>query len=114
MSEKTKPDLPATTEDEANTALDVVTDLALDSTIPAPIRRSALKAFNRLCSALIDVPVEALERRAAEKRAESEARIKIRDEITTQITQQIKVDPGICLESRPQICRKNNSGAAQS
>ena len=39
MSDETKPDLPATTEDEANTALDAVTDLALDSTLPAPIRR---------------------------------------------------------------------------
>ena len=73
--------------------LDIATDLALDSAIPAPIRRNALKAFDRLYSALIDVPVGALERRSAEKRAESEARIKIREEITTQITQQMKVDP---------------------
>ena len=93
MSDETKPDLPAATEDEAGTALDVVTDLISDSTIPAPIRRNALKAFDQLCSALIDVPIGALERRSAEKRAESEARIKIREEITTQITQQMKVDP---------------------
>ena len=93
MSDETKPDLPATTEDEAGTALGVVTDLISDSTIPAPIRRNAFKAFDRLCSALIDVPVGALERRSTEKRAESEARIKIREEITTQIIQQMKVDP---------------------
>ena len=93
MSDETKSDLPETTEDAANPALDVVTDLALDAAIPAPIRKNALKAFDRLCSALIDVPVGALERRSAEKRAESEARIKIREEITAQIVQDIKVDP---------------------
>ena len=93
MADETKSDLTSTTEDASNTALDVVTDLALDTAIPAPIRRNALKAFDRLCSALIDVPVGALERRSAEKRAESEARIKIIRENTDQIAQQMKVDP---------------------
>ena len=93
LSDEKKPGLPATTENASNVVLDIATDLALDSAIPAPIRRNALKAFDRLYSALIDVPVGALERRSAEKRAESEARIKIREEITTQITQQMKVDP---------------------
>lgn len=83
----------ATSEDETNTTLDVVTDLISDSTIPAPIRRNMFKAFDRLCSALIDVPVGALERRSAEKRSESEARIKIGEEVNAQIIQQIKVDP---------------------
>ncbi|RKU20110.1 hypothetical protein C6501_00535 [Candidatus Poribacteria bacterium] len=93
MSDETKPDLPVTTEEAPNTTLDAVTDLALDSTIPAPIRRNVFKAFDRLCSALIDVPVEALERRSSEKRAESEARIKIIRENADQIAQQMKVDP---------------------
>lgn len=93
MSDETKSELPASTEDTSKTGLDVVTDLALDATIPAPIRRNALKAFDRLCSALIDVPVGALERRSAEKRAESEARIKIIRENADQIAQQMKVDP---------------------
>lgn len=93
MSDETKPDLPVTTEDTPNTTLDAVTDLALDSTIPAPIRRNVLKALDRLGSALIDIPVGALERRSAEKRSESEARIKITEAINTQIIQQLKVDP---------------------
>lgn len=106
QSAETKPDLPETTEDAANPSLDLVTDLALDSTIPAPIRRNALKAFDRLCSALIDVPVGALERRSAEKRAESEARIKIREEITTQIVQQVKVDPEYALKAGHKFAEK--------
>ncbi len=93
MSDETKPDLPVTTEDTSNTALDAVTDLALDSTIPVPIRRNVLKALDRLGSALIDIPVGALERRSAEKRSESEARIKITEAINAQIIQQLKVDP---------------------
>ena len=93
MSDETKPDLPATTEEAPNTTLDAVTDLALDSTIPVPIRRNVLKALDRLGSALIDIPVGALERRSAEKRAESEARIKITEAVNAQIIQQLKVDP---------------------
>ena len=91
--DETKSDLSSTTDEAANPALDTVTDLVLDSTIPAPIRRNVFKAFDRLCSAMIDVPVGALERRSAEKRAESEARIKIVKENADQIAQQMKVDP---------------------
>ncbi|MDE0554126.1 MAG: DUF2806 domain-containing protein, partial [Candidatus Poribacteria bacterium] len=93
MSDETKPDLPETTEDASNTALDTVTDVVLDTTIPVPIRRNVLKALDRLGSALIDIPVGALERRSAEKRAESESRIKITEAVNAQIIRQIKVDP---------------------
>ena len=103
---ETKPDLPSTAEDASNTTLDVVTDLALDAAIPAPIRRNALKAFDRLCSVLIDVPIGALERRSTEKRAESEARIKIREEITAQIVQQIQVNPEYALKAGHKFAEK--------
>ena len=73
--------------------LGAANDLALDATIPTPIRRNVLKALDRLGSALIDIPVGALERRSAEKRSESEARIKITEAVNAQIIQQIKVDP---------------------
>ena len=106
LSDEKKPGLPATTENASNAVLDIATDLALDSAIPAPIRRNALKAFDRLCSALIDVPVGAIERRSAEKRSESEARIKIREEITTQIVQQVKVDPEYALKAGHKFAEK--------
>ncbi len=106
QSDEVQLDLPSTIADETRPALGIVTDLVSESVLPAPIRRNALKAFDRLCSALIDVPVGALERRAAEKRAESEARIKIRDEITTQITQQIKVDPEYALRAGHKYAEK--------
>lgn len=106
LSDKTKSDLPSTIEDEERPALGIVSDLVSESALPAPIRRNALKAFDRLCSALIDVPVGALERRSAEKRSESEARIKIREEITTQIVQQIKVDPEYALKAGHKFAEK--------
>ena len=106
QSDETKLNLPSTIADEARPALGIVTDLISESILPAPIRRNALKAFDRLCSALIDVPVGVLERRAAEKRAESEARIKIRDEITSQITQQIRVDPEYALRAGHKYAEK--------
>ena len=93
MSDETTPKQSPTPEDGAVTPLEVATDLLLDSTIPAPIRKNAFKAFDRLCSALIDVPVGALERRSAEKRAESEARIKIIGENAAQIAGQMNVPP---------------------
>lgn len=93
LSEENKSNLHATTIDESNVILDGAAALTLDSTIPAPIRRNVLKALDRLGSALIDIPVGALERRSAEKRSESEARIKITEAINAQIIQQLKVDP---------------------
>ncbi len=93
QSNEPRSDLSATSEDTSNTAIGVVTDLVSDSTIPAPIRRNMFKAFDRLCSALIDIPVGALERISAEKRSESKARIKITEAVNAQIIEQIKVDP---------------------
>ncbi|MDE0483325.1 MAG: DUF2806 domain-containing protein [Candidatus Poribacteria bacterium] len=93
MSDETKPDLPATAKEAPNTALDAVTDLALDSTIPAPIRRNAFKAFGQLCTAAIDWPVAYFEGKAAEIRAGTDARIKIIRENADQIAQQMQVDP---------------------
>ena len=93
MTDEKKPNQLMTNESEETTAGDAVIDLISGSTIPDPIRRNVLKALDRLFSALIDIPVGALERTSAEKRAEAEGRIKIRDEITAQIVQQMKVDP---------------------
>ena len=78
MSDEIKQNPPPTIADETNSDIGIVTDLVSDSTIPDPIKRNILKAANRLCAALIDVPVGYLERRSAEKRSESEGRIRIR------------------------------------
>lgn len=93
MSDETNTDRSIMAEDETSTALDVVTDLLSETTIPTPIRRNAFKAFGQLCSAAIEIPVSYLEGVAAEKRAEAEARIKIIKRSADQIAQQMEVDP---------------------
>jgi len=72
---------------------DVVQDLVVGASIPAPIRRNLFKAFGQLCSAAIDVPIACLQGVAAEKRAETEARVKIISTGANQIAAQMKVDP---------------------
>ena len=91
MSDETKPDQLPTTEDETINPLDIFTDLVSTLTLPARVIRNASKAIGRLCSAVIDVPTGALERRSAEKQVESEARIQITEENAAQITRQMNV-----------------------
>jgi hypothetical protein len=81
--------------DSPGTSLERVVDAVSDLTsgIPAPIRRNALKAFSRLWTAAIDVPVAMLEGRASELRAESQARVRIIEANAQGIAAQIQVDP---------------------
>ena len=106
MSDETKSDQLPMTEDETVNSLDVVTDLMLDSTIPAPIRKGASKAIGRLCSAVIDVPLGGLRRRDAEKWAETKARIKIIGENAGQIAQQMKVPPEYARRAENKFAEK--------
>ena len=106
MSDETKPDQLPMTEDETVNPLDVVTDLMLDSTIPAPIRKGAFKAFGQLCTALIDVPLGGLRRRDTEKWAEAKARIKIIGENADQIAQQMKVPPEYARRAENKFAEK--------
>ena len=91
MPNETKPDQLPETENETINPLDIFTDLVSTLTLPAHVIRNASKAVGRLCSAVIDVPAGALERRSAEKQAESEARIQIIEENAAQITRQMNV-----------------------
>src|SRR5258708_26037753 len=75
------------------TLSDVVTDILTGTSIPAPIRRNAFKAFAQLCTATIDIPVAYLEGIAAEKRAETQGRVKIISTGADQIAAQMNVDP---------------------
>ncbi|MBN3989266.1 MAG: DUF2806 domain-containing protein [Nostoc sp. NMS2] len=74
-------------------AQDAVTDLITGSSIPAPIKRNAFKAFAQLCTAAIDIPVAYFEGISAEKRAETQGRLKIINTGADQIATQMDVDP---------------------
>lgn len=106
MSNETKPDLPAITEDEeSNTTLDVVSedttgtdvdtiaDLISALSLPTWIARNASKAFRQLCSAAVEWPSAFFKGKASEKHAVSEANAKITETVTNQIIQQIQVPP---------------------
>ena len=60
--------------------------------IPKPVRQNALKAFGRLCSAAIEIPIASWEGIAAEKRALAEARVKLIETTATQIASRMEVD----------------------
>ena len=105
MSDETKPDLPATTEDESNAALDVVTediagtdidtvaDTILSLNLPAWMLRNASKAFRQLCSAAVEWPAAIFKGKASERHAITATNTKITEAVTDQIIQQIKVPP---------------------
>ena len=82
--------------DEVISVPDIITDLVLDTAIPAipaPIRRNFLKAFGQLCSAAIDYPSAYLSGKADELRVETAARIKLTNTSAEQIAQQMQTDP---------------------
>ncbi len=84
-------------DDSENSILAKASDLTFDfltgTSIPAPVRRNAIKAFGQLCSAIVDIPVAYLEGKAAENRAETQARIKIISTGGDQIASQMSVNP---------------------
>ena len=72
---------------------DVVSDLVTGTIVPAPIKRNLIKAFSRLCSAAIDLPVAYLEGKSDERRAETQGRIKLINTTANQISEQMRIDP---------------------
>ena len=85
-----------TPNDEITSFTDNIADLVGESAIPgipAPIRRSFLKALGQLCSAAIEVPDAYLTGIADERRAETSARIKLINVSAEQIARQMQTDP---------------------
>ena len=105
MSDETKPDLPSTTdeaansaldvapEDEGGTALDTIADLVSSLNLPVWVARNASKAFRQLCSAGVEWPAAFFKGKASERQAVTEANTKITEVVTNQIIQQIQVSP---------------------
>ena len=60
-------------------------------TIPELFKLNTVKAIDRLCASVIDIPAAYLEGVAKEKRVEIEGRVKLTQESTEQIAQQIQV-----------------------
>lgn len=96
LTKMTQPETHDPTEEGSPEAslervVDAVTDLATG--IPAPVRRNAFKAFGRLCTAAVEIPVAMAEGKAAELRAESQARVNLIGAIADGISSQIVSSP---------------------
>lgn len=88
------------------TVSDVVGDVLLGASVPAPLRKGFFKAFHRLCSAAIDIPVAYLEGKADELRAETKARTKLVETTADQIAAQMRTDPEYARRAVHQFGRK--------
>jgi hypothetical protein len=84
------------TEENVDSALaaigDAVSGLVTGDSLPAPIRKNAFKAFDALCSAMIDIPVAILQGKSIERRAETNARIQLINANAEEIARQMQVD----------------------
>ena len=106
LKNETKSNQLPTTEGEATTPPDVVTDILSDSTIPSPIEQNLLKVLHQLCTAVVGVPVAHLEGKAAEIRAVTEARNKILGENADQIAGQMNVPPEYAQKAGDKFAKK--------
>lgn len=62
------------------------------SGVPAPVKKSLIKAISQLCTAAMDVPIAHFEGLAAEKRAESKARVALIGESGQKIASELSVN----------------------
>ena len=87
-------------------AAEIATDLVGGVSLPAPIKRNLFKAFSRLCSAAVEIPIAYLEGKADERRAETEARVSLVHATASQISQQMRVDPEYARRAASQFGNK--------
>jgi hypothetical protein len=88
--------------DVAGAAISVISGVSL----PAPVRRNALKAFDQLCAAVVDIPVAYLEGFAQAKRAENAARAELIKRSGDQISLAIEVDPAYARAAASKFAQK--------
>lgn len=86
----------------AQNAMSVIEGVSL----PAPVRRNALKAFDQLCAAVVDIPVAYLEGFAQSKRAENAARAELIKRSGDQIASSIEVDPAYARAAASKFAQK--------
>ena len=87
-------------------ALEAATDLVGGVSLPAPIKRNLFKAFSRLCSAAVEIPIAYLEGKADERRAETEARVRLVHATASHISEQMRVEPEYARRAASQFGNK--------
>ena len=86
--------------------MDLLPDLLPDGSVPSPVRQNFMRAFFRLCSSAVDIPIAHLEGRADERRAITEARINLVRTTGDQIARQMEVDPEYARRAVTQFGQK--------
>ncbi len=74
--------------------------------VPAPIRKNALRAFARLCTAAVEYPVALIEGATGEKRAESQARVKLINVSADQIAARMQTNPEYALAAATKFAHR--------
>ena len=81
-------------DDNGSSTLETIINSAMaESMSPVPFSKNIFKAFSRLSSSLIDIPVAYLEGKAEEKRAETRARVTLIKTSADQIARQMEINP---------------------
>lgn len=85
---------------------EIASDLVTGVSLPAPIKKNLYKAFTRLCSAAIELPLVHLEGKANERRAETQSRIRLINATADQISEQLRIDPEYARRAAAQFGSK--------
>lgn len=85
---------------------EIASDLVTGVSLPAPIKRNLYKAFSRLCSAAIELPLAHLESKVNERRAETQARVRLINATAGQISEQLRIDPEYARRAASQFGNK--------
>lgn len=80
-------------ENKLDGVVAIATDVVRDAItgLPAPIKRSLLKAVSQLCTAAINYPITIIDNAPRERTAESNGRIKLVETATAQIAKRLDV-----------------------
>lgn len=87
-------------------AVETAVSLIHGAALPDPVKRNALKAFNQLCAAVVDIPVAYLEGFAQAKRAENAARADLIRQSGEKIKAGIEVDPAYARAAASRYAQK--------
>ena len=85
--------MPSEDHDADSGGSQFLSELFQGVSVPLAVLRSLYKASDRLCSALVDVPVAYLEGVSEERRAQTEVRVSLVRTTAGKIAEQMRVDP---------------------
>jgi uncharacterized protein DUF2806 len=83
---------------------DILGDIV--TSVPAPIRKNAVKALARLMTAAVEYPAAILEGAAEQRRAEARARVMLIETSADQIAAQMRIDPAYVVAASTKFAHR--------